>query len=151
MAGLKLFEKALDSPALAASPTELRRELLYSAGCCHAAFGDGELAWQSFRDAIELGLDYEAAASDPDLLRMEVSAQLRIQLKKYSSGQIKSSGSYAREQFAKSRAAQAGSSLTVGMGTGPSKSVRDFTFKDVQISPDTDESFTGALSLNSGN
>ena len=52
---------------------------------------------------MELGLDVGGAESNPELLRMEASAQMRIQLRKYIDGRVKSSGTYAREAFAKSR------------------------------------------------
>lgn len=68
---------------------------------------------------------------------------MRIQLKKYSEGRIKSSGTYAREQFEKSRATT-GSTL----GEGARRSV---SFDDLDLSGDTDEGFgsiaTRVLSL----
>lgn len=76
MAALKRFEAALRAEPTP-SPQAVHCELLYSAGCCHAAFGDIELAWQNIRDAMELGLDYAAAQTDPSLLKMEASAQAR--------------------------------------------------------------------------
>jgi len=45
-AALKLFESALSTME---PPPEVRRELLYSCGCCHAAFGDVDNAWMCIR------------------------------------------------------------------------------------------------------
>ena len=140
MPALKLFEAALrdETPV----PPALRAELLYCAGCCHAAFGDIELAWMHLREAQELGLPYAKWDSEPGLMRMEASPQMRIQLRKYAEGKIKSSGSYAREQFEKKRAASsAGSTKAVGSGGGAPGSASAYALKDLEVAPDTDEDF----------
>ena len=143
MAALKLFEEALRSDEQLVLPPLLRRELRYSAGCCHAAFGDIELAWMNLREAVELGLPYASWETEPGLMRMEASAQMRIQLRKYAEGKIKSSGSYAREQFnEKKRAAAA----ALGEGAareepGAKKTAAQYAFQDLEVASDTDESF----------
>ena len=103
MAALNTFEAALSKLESNADVSEVRMELLYSAACCHAAFGDIEMAWQNLRDSLEMGLDYASASSNPRLLQMEASAQMRKQLLKYSEGRIKSTGTVAKEAFERSR------------------------------------------------
>ena len=136
MGALKAFEAALAKLEPTATVSDVRMELLYSAACCHAAFGDIEMAWMNLRgahapsphtparnpmqplasstswalarlaDSLEMGLDYDTvqSGSNPEFMRMEVSAQMRKQLQKFSEGKIKSSGTVAREAFEKSRA-----------------------------------------------
>ena len=77
-------------------PLEVQRELLYSCACCHAAFGDIEQAWMCLRgactaaartqaradaccgaDSMEMGLSFDDAQSDPNMMRLEASAQAR--------------------------------------------------------------------------
>ena len=132
MAALKLFERAL---ATTAPSLETRRELLYSSGCCHAAFGDIEAAWQFLRDATDLGLDFNAAEGQPGLMRMEASAQMRIQLRKYAAGQLKSSGTYAKEAFARSRGS---TGVTLG---APRRSAASSPLEDLELAPGTGEGF----------
>lgn len=74
-------------------------------------------------------------------MRMEASPQMRIQLRKFAEGRMKSSGTYAREQFEASRAS---SGTTVGKRSAGPKSAAQFTLQDLDVSPDTDESF-GAI------
>lgn len=84
MAALKGFENALqtmvglvNSSRTALSPyvahtrpsaqepsLPVRRELLYSAGCCHAAFGDIENAWICFRGAFPDALHLARSQAD---------------------------------------------------------------------------------------
>ena len=136
MGALKAFEAALAKLEPTATVSDVRMELLYSAACCHAAFGDIEMALMNLRgahppsphtlarnpkqplasstswalarlaDSLEMGLDYDTvqSGSNPEFMRMEVSAQMRKQLQKFSEGKIKSSGTVAREAFEKSRA-----------------------------------------------
>ncbi len=97
---------------------------------------------------------------------------MRIQLKKFAKGQIKSSGTYAKEAFTKSRtttgvtvrrgcvqtmlvlaatvmrgahhARHACSHLPqVGERAAP-KSTSQYALQDLEVSADTDDSFTGA-------
>jgi len=74
MAALKRFEKTYQSDN---GNLDQRRDLCYLCACCYAAFGDIELAQIYLREAIELGLDYSEEQSNPRLMRMEVSAQMR--------------------------------------------------------------------------
>ena len=145
-------------------PTEIRRELLYSCSCCHAAFGDVDNAWMCLRgaqllssrtplpratltlipaprpspaDAIEMGLDYSTVDEDPTLMRMEAAPQVRIQLRKYAEGRIKSSGTVARQQFEASRNAGGGG----GGGAAPRTGAP--SLRDLDMSADTDDSLSG--------
>ena len=80
-----------------------------------------------------MGLDYSAVDEDPGLMRMEASPQVRIQLRKYAEGRIKSSGTVARQQFEASRSASAGAG---GAPRAGSPSLGD-------MSSDTDDSLVG--------
>ena len=82
-----------------------------------------------------MGLDYSSVDEDPGLMRMEASPQVRIQLRKYAEGRIKSSGTVARQQFEASRSASAGAGGAPRAGS-PS-------LGDLDMSSDTDDSLVG--------
>jgi hypothetical protein len=86
-----------------------------------------------------MGLDYNSIDQDPQLLRMEAAPQVRIQLRKYADGRIKSSGVFARQQFEASR--EASRSATSG---APPKRAGVPSLKDLEVSSDTDDSIIGA-------
>jgi hypothetical protein len=86
-----------------------------------------------------MGLDYNSIDQDPQLLRMEAAPQVRIQLRKYADGRIKSSGVFARQQFEASR--EASRSATSG---APPKRANVPSLKDLEVSSDTDDSIIGA-------
>jgi hypothetical protein len=80
MGAVMLYEKALKR-----DPTiEQRREALYHSTCAHAYAGDLEFAQVTLRDAIVAGLDFEAALQDPDLVKLQASQQVMIQLRKFA-------------------------------------------------------------------
>ena len=81
------FQKAAAIAVESDSPGE-RRAAKFNEMCCHASFGDVEVAQLCLRDALEAGLDFEAALKDPGLVRLESSAQVRIQLRKFSEGKL---------------------------------------------------------------
>ena len=128
MQGYKLFEKALSEDARGTS-TETRAELLYCAMCCNAAFGDVETAKMYLREMQMFGLDFEYAMQDSGLMKMESSALMKNQLKKFAAGEGKSFGTVQREQYERDKAAAA---------PLPPTNVRGLA--DLEISSDTDES-----------
>ena len=128
MQGYKLFEKALSADARGTS-TETRAELLYCAMCCNAAFGDVETAKMYLREMQMFGLDFEYAMQDSGLMKMESSALMKNQLKKFAAGEGKSFGTVQREQYERDKAAAA---------PLPPTNVRGLA--DLEISSDTDES-----------
>ena len=83
-----------------------------------------------------MGLDYSSVDEDPGLMRMEASPQVRIQLRKYAEGRIKSSGTVARQQFEASRA-----SASAGAGGAPRAGSP--SLQDLDMSSDTDDSLVG--------
>mmetsp|Transcript_5185 Transcript_5185/g.10601 ORF Transcript_5185/g.10601 Transcript_5185/m.10601 type:complete len:237 (-) Transcript_5185:167-877(-) len=80
MQALKLMEQV----DLQSASAEEQKALLYNMGCCHTAFGDIESAQVNLRAAINLGLDFEDALQNPEYIKMEAAAQLRIQLKRFA-------------------------------------------------------------------
>ena len=82
-----LFQRAAAAAVESGSPSE-RRAAKFNEMCCHASFGDVEVAQLCLRDAQEAGLDFESALQDPGLVRLESSAQVRIQLRKFSEGKL---------------------------------------------------------------
>lgn len=75
-----MYEKALKK-----DPTiEQRREALYHSTCAHAFAGDLEFAQVTLRDAIVAGLDFEAALQDPNMVKLQASQQVMIQLRKFA-------------------------------------------------------------------
>lgn len=95
MGALKLFEEASSR----SEDLSVKRAALYNQCCCHTYFGDLELAQIALREAIQCGLDYGRVEEDPDLLRMEASAQVRNQLRSFASGRQASSGTRQRRDF----------------------------------------------------
>jgi hypothetical protein len=82
MGALRLWEQALGT-----APTrEQRLAALYNAACVHASFGDLELAQIPLKDAIFGGLNFAEAlaAEDPRYVKLKASAQVLIQLRKFS-------------------------------------------------------------------
>jgi hypothetical protein len=130
MNGYKMFERALDMPV---SSMETRAELCYCAMCCNAAFGDVETAKMWLREMQAYGLDFEDSLVDGSLMRMESSALMKNQLKKFAAGEGKSSGTVQREAYERDKAAQAAAGIV-----GPATTVRGLA--DLEISSDTDES-----------
>lgn len=136
MQGYKLFEKALRcDDALLQLAT--RQELLYSCMCCNAAFGDVETAKQFLRDMNIAGLSFDMAMSNPNFMSLEAGAQMRNQLIKFASGEMKSQGTVQREIFEKSRNASPGGS--VGANTAGQKPQRmgDMDLMNLDIAGDT--------------
>lgn len=127
MNGYKMFEKALgmDDASL-----ETRRELCYCAMCCNAAFGDVETAKMYLREMQAYGLDFEDALVSGGRMKMESSALMKNQLKKFAAGEGKSFGTVQREAYERDKAASAPAT--------PPTSVRGLA--DLDISSDTDES-----------
>ena len=118
MQGFKKFERALraepDRLALAT-----RQELLYSCMCCNAAFGDVETAKQYLRDMNIAGLPFDVALATDGFMPLESSAQMRNQLIKFASGEMKSQGTVQREIFEKTRAETGTGSLGGSVGANP--------------------------------
>ena len=128
MKGYKVFERAIARDDGKMS-RETRAELMYCAMCCVAAFGDVETAKMYLREMQMYGLDFEYALSDRGLMKMESSALMRNQLKKFAAGEGKSFGTVQREQYERDKAAAA---------PLPPTNVRGLA--DLEISSDTDES-----------
>ena len=121
MQGYKTFEKALRADdASLALPT--RQELLYSCMCCNAAFGDVETAKQFLRDMMIAGMPFDEAMTyggSGKFMMLESSAQMRNQLIKFASGEMKSQGTVQREIFEKTRAETGTGSLGGSVGANP--------------------------------
>ena len=121
MQGYKTFEKALRADdASLALPT--RQELLYSCMCCNAAFGDVETAKQFLRDMMIAGMPFDEAMAyggSGKFMMLESSAQMRNQLIKFASGEMKSQGTVQREIFEKTRAETGTGSLGGSVGANP--------------------------------
>jgi len=126
MDGYKMFEKALARDDLT---LEERRELNYCAMCCVAAFGDVEAAKMYMREMEACGLRFDDALADPGRMRMETSALMRNQLKKFAAGEARSVGAVRKEQFERERANEGATSTSSVSG-----------LRDLDISSDTDES-----------
>lgn len=85
--------------ALTQSPSQRERQIAsFNSTCVHASFGDVELARFTLRDALQTGLDFEAALRDPELLTVETSPQILIQLKRFSQSYEKSKGELATRE-----------------------------------------------------
>jgi hypothetical protein len=97
--------------------------------CCSAAFGDVESAKMYLREMQACGLDFETAIADPTMMRMESSALMKNQLKKFAAGEGKSFGTVQREQYERDKANAAPTPATSVSG-----------LRDLEISSDTDES-----------
>ncbi|GAB4823977.1 hypothetical protein N2152v2_011023 [Parachlorella kessleri] len=85
---LTLFEDCLKKDP----SREDRLAALWNATCIHAYFGDAEVAQIMLREAVALGLDFEAAllGSDPRMVKLQASAQILIKLRKFSQATAKS-------------------------------------------------------------
>ena len=129
MNGFKTFERALDGGD-GTMTAETRRELCYCAMCCSAAFGDVETAKMYLREMQAYGLDFEDALVSGGRMKMESSALMKNQLKKFAAGEGKSFGTVQREAYERDKAASAPAT--------PPTSVRGLA--DLDISSDTDES-----------
>eukprot|EP00192_Tetraselmis_astigmatica_P018905 CAMPEP_0117671922 /NCGR_PEP_ID=MMETSP0804-20121206/13617_1 /TAXON_ID=1074897 /ORGANISM="Tetraselmis astigmatica, Strain CCMP880" /LENGTH=252 /DNA_ID=CAMNT_0005480465 /DNA_START=58 /DNA_END=816 /DNA_ORIENTATION=+ len=100
MGAMRCFEEALEE-----GPTpEQRQAALYNIICCHASFGDVELAQITLRDAINAGLNFEAAleaaVANPNYVPFASSKQAKIQLKKFAETYAKSVAANARTKTA---------------------------------------------------
>ncbi|KAF5829416.1 hypothetical protein DUNSADRAFT_16097 [Dunaliella salina] len=62
MTALRLFEQTLEQDSLEASQ---RHAAMWGQLAVHSSFGDVELAQMVLRDAVQAGLDFEAAQQDP--------------------------------------------------------------------------------------
>ncbi|GMH44648.1 hypothetical protein BSKO_12600 [Bryopsis sp. KO-2023] len=94
MGALSKFDAALTQ-----SPSKKERQLAaYNSTCVHASFGDIELARFTLRDALNTGLDFEAALQDPEFLKFETSPQILIQLKRFSQSYEKSKNEVATKE-----------------------------------------------------
>ncbi|KAI3438541.1 hypothetical protein D9Q98_000969 [Chlorella vulgaris] len=82
MGALRFWEQALDK-----EPTQEQRLVaLFNAACVHASFGDLELAQIPLKDALYGGLDFQAAMAQQDarFVKLRASAQVLIQLRRFS-------------------------------------------------------------------
>lgn len=117
MGALRLWEQALQQ-----SPTpEQRNVLLFNATCVHASFGDLELAQIPLKDAIFGGLDFQAALErqDPRCVKLQASAQVLIQLKRFNQAvlKVKAAGP-APPAFASGRGGSSSKSGSTSSGKG---------------------------------
>jgi len=144
MQGYKLFEKALRADD-AVLELDTRQELLYSCMCCNAAFGDVETAKQFLRDMMIAGLPFDVAMANAEqiggFMTLESSAQMRNQLIKFASGEMKSQGTVQREIFEKSRADTGTGSLGGSVGANPTRQkpqrMGDMDLMNLDIAGDT--------------
>ena len=134
MQGYKKLERAMKLDDDASLP--VRREIRYQAMCCVAAFGDVEMAKQYLREMELLGLPYDVAINDPSLMRMESSALMRNQLKKYASGSEKSFGTVQREVYERTK-------KTLPGGPGGDAPIVNKGLMELEIDDNTDASVGG--------
>ena len=134
MQGYKKLEQAMKLDEDASLP--VRREIRYQAMCCVAAFGDVEMAKQYLREMELLGLPYDVAINDPSLMRMESSALMRNQLKKFASGSEKSFGTVQREVYERTK-------RTLPGGPGGDAPVVNKGLMELEIDDNTDASVGG--------
>jgi hypothetical protein len=134
MRGYKTFERALRQDTI---DVETRRELLYCCMCCNAAFGDVETAKQFLRDMNIAGLPFDVAMLDDRLMPLESSAQMRNQLVKFASGEMKSQGTVQREIFERDRAPRGNLGAMGGGGAGKPQRMGDMDLMNLEISGDT--------------
>ena len=134
MQGYKKLEQAMKLDEDASLP--VRREIRYQAMCCVAAFGDVEMAKQYLREMELLGLPYDVAINDPSLMRMESSALMRNQLKKYASGSEKSFGTVQREVYERTK-------KTLPGGPGGDAPIVNKGLMELEIDDNTDASVGG--------
>lgn len=134
MQGYKKLEQAMridDDASL-----QVRREIRYQAMCCVAAFGDVEMAKQYLREMEILGLPYDIAVNDKSLMRMESSALMRNQLKKFASGAEKSFGTVQREVYERTK-------KTLPGGPGGNAPIVNKGLMELEIADNTDASVGG--------
>jgi len=81
MTAMRLFEQTLEQDSLEASQ---RHAALWGQLAVHASFGDVELAQMVLRDAVQAGLDFEAAQQDPAFVEIQSSPQIVIQLGRFN-------------------------------------------------------------------
>ncbi|KAF6255517.1 hypothetical protein COO60DRAFT_1702769 [Scenedesmus sp. NREL 46B-D3] len=81
MGALKLYEDVLKQEGVT---TRQKQEALYGSTAVHATFGDVELAQITLREGIKIGLDFEQAVNDPEMVEMVTSTQILIQLKRFN-------------------------------------------------------------------
>jgi len=134
MQGYKKLEQAMKLDDDASLP--VRREIRYQAMCCVAAFGDVEMAKQYLREMELLGLPYDVAINDPSLMRMESSALMRNQLKKFASGSEKSFGTVQREVYERTK-------KTLPGGPGGDAPIVNKGLMELEIDDNTDASVGG--------
>ena len=134
MQGYKKLEQAMKLDEDASLP--VRREIRYQAMCCVAAFGDVEMAKQYLREMELLGLPYDVAINDPSLMRMESSALMRNQLKKFASGSEKSFGTVQREVYERTK-------KTLPGGPGGDAPIVNKGLMELEIDNNTDASVGG--------
>ena len=134
MQGYKKLERAMKLDDDASLP--VRREIRYQAMCCVAAFGDVEMAKQYLREMELLGLPYDVAINDLSLMRMESSALMRNQLKKYASGSEKSFGTVQREVYERTK-------KTLPGGPGGDAPIVNKGLMELEIDDNTDASVGG--------
>ena len=134
MQGYKKLEQAMKLDEDASLP--VRREIRYQAMCCVAAFGDVEMAKQYLREMELLGLPYDVAINDPSLMRMESSALMRNQLKKFASGSEKSFGTVQREVYERTK-------KTLPGGPGGDAPIVNKGLMELEIDDNTDVSVGG--------
>lgn len=92
LAALRLWEKALRSDP----DQDERLAALFNSTAVYASTGDLELARMSLREAVQLGLDYNATCQgngDPRCVEMRASQQMLIQLRKFNEAVLKAMAS----------------------------------------------------------
>lgn len=136
MGALSLFEDAMKQ-----QPTkQQRQDAWYSATCVHASFGDVELAKMTLRDALEAGLDFEAALDNPDVPKLEAPTQIIIQLKKFSKAVEEARAEAKAQQAARKTTTPA--PITMSMKQSPKEDIGDLFSTDIK---GIDSSFAGAV------
>ncbi|KAK9841165.1 hypothetical protein WJX74_001299 [Apatococcus lobatus] len=117
MGALKLFEDAVNQDP---SVPE-RQSAHYHAMCVHASYGDVELAQISLRSGLNAGMDFEAALSNPDNLKMQASPQIAVQLKRFAAAAKKIKSALQPEGSArKSGGGSSGGQQSTSSGPAPS-------------------------------
>eukprot|EP00803_Ostreobium_quekettii_P009707 evm.model.scf_2298.1 EVM.evm.TU.scf_2298.1 scf_2298:2794-9079(+) len=136
MGALDLFEEATTKEPT----TQQLQEARYCATCVHASFGDVELAKMMLRDAVDAGLDFEAALVDPEMVKMETSTQVLVQLRKFCAAlsDAKSEG----KSFADKAKPAPPSTVTMTMKPSPGEDIGDLLSTDIK---GIDASFSGAV------
>lgn len=81
MGALKLYEDVCDDKE---ATTVQKQRAWFGATAVHACFGDVELAQITLREAVKTGLDFEQALDDPDMVQIQTSTQILLQLRKFN-------------------------------------------------------------------